>query len=45
MMDSKLIEIKELLDRHPEMYDQILQLLKAQVSDPATTQGPAEADD
>lgn len=44
-MDSKLKEIKELLDRHPEMYDRILRLLRAQVSDPATTQEPAEASD
>lgn len=44
-MEHKEREIKELLDRHPEMYDQILRLLRAQVSDPATTQEPTEVDD
>ena len=44
-MESKETEIKELLDRHPEMYDRILRLLREQVSDPATTQEPKEADD
>ena len=45
MDNGKLETIMVLLDRHPEMYDRILQLLKAQVSDPATTQEQAEADD
>ncbi len=44
-MDAKLTEIMCLLDRHPEMYDRILRLLKAQVSDPATTQEPSEEAD
>lgn len=44
-MKSKENEIKYLLDRHPEMYDRILRLLREQVSDPATTQEPKEADD
>lgn len=44
-MKSKETEIKELLDRHPESYDRILRLLREQVSDPATTQEPKEADD
>lgn len=38
-------ELSDLLDRHPEMYDRILLLLRSQVSDPATTQEQAEADD
>ena len=38
-------ELSDLLDRHPEMYDLILRLLREQVSDPATTQEPVEEDD
>lgn len=33
-------EINALLDRHPEMYDQILQLLRENIPDFATTREP-----
>lgn len=45
MNDEKKKELTALLDRHPEMYDRILRLLREQVSDPATTQEPKEEDD
>ena len=42
---NKQKEIMELLDRHPEMYDQILQLLRENVSDPEATQEPHQGAD
>ena len=45
MEHNKEKEITVLLDLHPEMYDRILQLLRSQVSDLATTQEQEAGDD
>lgn len=43
--EQRMKEINELLDLHPEMCDQILQLLRENVSDPEATQEPRQGAD
>ena len=45
MNDEKKKELTALLDRHPEMYDRILQLLKAHIPDSEATQEQHQAND